>query len=118
MKNFRNLNVWKNSHELALRLYHITSSYPKNERYGLISQIRRASVSIPTNIAEGCGRGSDADLARFLQIALGSASEIEYLVLLSSDLKFIEQDLSSELNSKIQEIKRMLTSFIKKLGES
>jgi len=115
MKNFRKLNVWKNAHDLTLRLYQITSSFPDNERYGLISQIRRACVSIPTNIAEGCGRNSDAELSRFLQIALGSASEIEYLILLSSELKLIDQDLSPDLNSKIQEIKRMLTSFIKKL---
>lgn len=118
MKDFRKLNVWKNAHDLTLRLYQVTSSYPDNERYGLISQIRRASVSIPTNIAEGCGRKSDAELSRFLHIALGSASEIEYLIMLSTELNFIDQNLSSDLNFKIQEIKRMLTSFIKKLAES
>lgn len=118
MKNFRKLNVWKNAHDLTLHLYKVTSTYPDNERYGLISQTRRACVSIPTNIAEGCGRKSDAELSRFLQIALGSASEIEYLIFLSADLNFIDQNLYSDLNTKTQEIKRMLTSFIKRLAES
>ena len=83
--------------------------------YGLISQIRRASVSIPTNIAEGCVRSSDADFARFLYIALGSTSELEYLMLLSKDLKFIQSELQEELNAEINEIKKMLITFIKKL---
>jgi len=77
MKDFRKLTVWEKSHRLTLAIYRITESFPDTERYGLISQMRRASASIPTNIAEGSGRGSDAELARFLQIAMGSASELE-----------------------------------------
>jgi four helix bundle protein len=83
--------------------------------YGLTSQIRRASVSIPTNIAEGCVRSSDADFSRFLYIALGSTSELEYLILLSNDLKFIKSEFYVELNNEINEIKKMLISMIQKL---
>lgn len=118
MKNFKKLIVWKNAHDLVLQLYEVISSFPENEKYGLVSQIRRTAASVPTNIAEGCGRKTDAELSRFLQIAFGSASEVEYLIILSKDLNFIDEKLSSDLNSKIQEIKRMLSSFIKKLAES
>ena len=85
MKDFRNLQVWEKAHKLTLSLYRATQSFPKEEVYGITSQLRRASSSIPTNIAEGCGRGSDAELGRFLQIAMGSASEVEYLALLVND---------------------------------
>ena len=77
MKDFRQLQVWEKSHQLALGVYKATQDFPKEELYGLTSQIRRASTSIPTNIAEGCGRGTDPEFARFLQIAMGSASETE-----------------------------------------
>jgi four helix bundle protein len=83
MKDFRTLLVWEKSHLLVLDIYQHLSSFPKEERFGLADQIRRAAVSIPANIAEGCGRGSDADFARFIQIAMGSASELEYEILLS-----------------------------------
>ena len=83
MKDFRQLKVWDKSHELALSIYRATKDFPKEELYGLTSQIRRASMSIPTNIAEGCGRNTDADFARFLQMAMGSASETEYHLLLA-----------------------------------
>ncbi|HRJ76165.1 MAG TPA: four helix bundle protein, partial [Anaerolineales bacterium] len=82
MKDFRQLKVWEKSHQLALAVYKVTKSFPKEELYGLTTQIRRASMSIPTNIAEGCGRNTDADFARFLQIAMGSASETEYQLIL------------------------------------
>ncbi|HEY6435138.1 MAG TPA: four helix bundle protein, partial [Ignavibacteriaceae bacterium] len=85
MKDFRKLNVWEKSHQLTLKIYKVTEKYPREEIYGLISQIRPAGVSIPTNIAEGAVRSSDADIARFLYIALGSTSELEYLILLSQD---------------------------------
>lgn len=115
MRNFRELKVWEKAHQLTLQTYKITQAFPKHEIFGLTSQTRRASVSIPANIAEGCGRGSDADLARFLQISMGSASELEYLFLLSNALHFINEQEYESLNSKVTEIKRMLTSFIKKL---
>ena len=83
MKNFRDLRVWEKAHKLALDLYVATQKFPKEELYGLTSQLRRAAGSIPTNIAEGCGRGSDGELAQFAQIAAGSTSEVEYLLQLS-----------------------------------
>ena len=115
MKDFRTLNVWQKSHNLAVQIYKKTKEFPKEELYGISSQLRRAIISIPTNIAEGCGRGSDKDFAKFVQIALGSASESEYLILLSHDLGYFDKELSKELIDKICEIKRMLTSLIKNL---
>jgi len=113
MKDFRNLQVWSKSHQLTLLIYKATSQFPTTEKYGLVSQIKRASVSIPTNIAEGCGRGSDKDFARFLQIAMGSASEVEYLIILSEELKFINAEIYNSLIERIQEIKKMLSSLLK-----
>lgn len=115
MKDFRKLNVWEKAHLLTLRIYKVTEQFPREELYGLTSQIRRACVSIPTNIAEGCVRSSDADFSRFLYIALGSTSELEYLMLLSLDLKIIKNELHIELNNEINEIKKMLISMIQKL---
>ena len=115
MKDFRELKVWEKAHHLSLEIYRFTQNFPQHEIFGLTSQARRASVSIPANIAEGCGRGSDADLARFLQISMGSASELEYFILLSHDLKFLTPTDHNKLNDKVIEVKRMLTSFIKTL---
>lgn len=80
MKDFRNLKVWEKSHQLTVEIYKATEKFPKHEQYGLTSQLRRASVSVAANIAEGCGRKSDADFGRFLGIAMGSVSELEYLI--------------------------------------
>lgn len=115
MKDFRQLQVWEKSHQLALAIYKATKEFPKEELYGLTSQIRRASMSIPTNIAEGCGRGTDADFARFLQIAMGSASETEYQLLLAKDLGFLSNDSYTPLHNKAEEVKRMLASLLKTL---
>ncbi|MGB8491649.1 MAG: four helix bundle protein [Bacteroidales bacterium] len=115
MKDFRTLTVWQKSHNLAFLTYQITKKFPKEELYGITSQLRRAVVSVPTNIAEGCGRGSDKDFAKFAQIAIGSASECEYLILLSTELGYIAKNDSNELINKVCEIKRMLTSLIKSL---
>ena len=115
MKNFKDLKVWDKAHKLALMVYEITKDFPKEEIYGLISQMRRAAVSIPTNIAEGCGRNSDAELARFLEIAMGSASELEYLLLLSKELNFLNDKLYTTLTFETTEIKQMLATFIKKV---
>ena len=90
MKDFRELKVWEKSHQLTLAVYKATTKFPKDEMYGLTGQIRRSCASIPANVAEGCGRGGDAELARFLQIAMGSASELEYHLLLSRDLNFLD----------------------------
>ena len=115
MKDFRQLQVWEKSHELVLDIYTITSRFPKNELFGLTSQIRRASSSIPTNIAEGCGRGSDADFCRFLQISMGSASETEYELQLAHDLGYLDDAAYESLNRKVIEVKRMLSSLIVKI---
>jgi four helix bundle protein len=115
LKDFRKQKVWMKSHHLTLEIYRVTEEFPKNEMFGLTNQIRRASASIPANIAEGCGRDSDADFARFLQIAMGSASELEYHLLLANDLGFLESAIYGQLNNQTAEIKQMLTSFIKKL---
>ena len=111
MKDFRQLQVWAKSHQLALAIYKITKEFPKEELYGLTSQIRRSSTSIPTNIAEGCGKYTDADFARFLQIAMGSASETEYQLLLSHDLGFLNTEQYNVLNADVTEVKRMLASL-------
>lgn len=113
MRNFRKYKVWEKAHELALELYKI--KLPKEELYGLSSQIRRAGASIPTNIAEGCGRGTDADFKRFLQMSFGSASEIEYLIILCRDLSYINTEQYKELHYKIEEVKKMLATLIVKL---
>lgn len=86
MKDFRNLRVWEKAHHLTLEIYRVTSAFPKEETYGLTSQIRRACVSIPANVAEGCGRDSEAELLRYLKIAMGSSSELEYELLLANQL--------------------------------
>jgi len=115
MKDFRKLAVWEKSHHLTLSIYNVTGSFPKEELYGLTSQIRRASSSIPANIAEGCGRGSDPELARFLQIAMGSASELEYHLILAHDLGWLSTESYAPLDTQTTEIKRMLATFIQKL---
>jgi len=100
---------------LALAAYKVTVSFPRDELYGLTSQIRRSSTSITANIAEGCGRGGDAELARFLRIAMGSASELEYHLLLSYDLGLLKKADYELFANDVIEVKRMLASFIKKL---
>ena len=115
MKDFRKQKVWMKAHDLALEVYRVTEAFPKKELFGLTSQIRRAGVSIPANIAEGCGRDTDADFARFLQIAMGLASELEFHLLLAHDLGFLSDPDYERLNNQTIEVKQMLTSFIKKL---
>ena len=114
MRDFHQLSVWQKSHQFTLHVYTLTRAYPKEELFGLTSQIRRSSSSIATNIAEGCGRGSDADFGRFLQMAMGSASESEYQILLSFDLNYIDENQYKQMNAKVTEIKRMLSSLISK----
>ena len=113
MKDFRQLKVWEKAHQLALDIYKASAIFPKEELYGLTSQIRRASMSIPTNIAEGCGRNTDPDFARFLQIAMGSASETEYQLILTHDLGFISREKYEKLQNDVEEVKRMLASLLK-----
>ena len=112
-RDFRKVRVWGKAHALTLEIYRMTVGFPDNERFGLVSQIRRACSSIPTNIAESCGRGSDKELARFIDIATGSASEVEYQLQLALDLEYIGDTPYANLSSKIIEIRRMLISFNK-----
>ena len=115
MQDFRDLKVWQKAHHTTLAVYHHTVGFPASERFGLTSQLRRAAVSIPANIAEGSVRSSDADFARFLHIALGSASEVDYYLLLARDLKFWKATVYETLDCDLQEIKRMLASLISRV---
>jgi len=116
MKDFRKLLVWDKAHQLTLAIYHVTATLPREETYGLVSQMRRAASSIPSNIAEGCGRDGDAELSRFCVMARGSASELEYQLLLSRDLKLIQSQEYEQLTQQTVEIKRMLTVLVQKLN--
>ncbi|MFP4345254.1 MAG: four helix bundle protein [Anaerolineales bacterium] len=115
MKDFRQLHVWEKGHRLVLEIYRVTQAFPREELYGLISQMRRSAASIPTNIAEGCGRRTDPDFARFLQFAMGSASELEYQLLLARDLGFLNDERYQLLTEDVEEVKRMLTGLLKRL---
>jgi four helix bundle protein len=115
VKDFRQLKVWQRAHQLTLDIYKTTASFPRSEAYGLTPQIRRAAVSIPSNLAEGCGRNGYAELARFCSIASGSASELEYQILLARDLQLIRPEDYEKLAQQTIEIKRMLTVFVQKL---
>lgn len=115
MQDFRRLAIWQKAHTLTLALYKETKSFPKTEIYSLTSQIRRAVSSIPTNIAEGSVQGSDAQFARFLHIALGSAAELDYLLLLSRELEYVHSVAYEQYRFEVDQIKKMLTAFIRKL---
>jgi four helix bundle protein len=116
MKDFRELQVWHKAHKLTLAVYKASAGFPKEEIYGLSAQIRRAVVSIATNIAEGCGRGTTKELKQFLQISMGSASEVEYQILLSHELGYLDSKDYGDLDSGIQEVKKMLSSYIVKIN--
>jgi len=115
VQDFHDLKVWQRAHELALAVYAATKSFPRDETYGLTSQIRRAAVSIPSNIAEGCGSGSQSNLSRFLNLSMGSASELQYQVLLARDLAYFTSDDHAELDALISEVKRMLTGLTREV---
>ena len=114
MKNYRDLIVWQKSHLLVLSLYEMTKTFPKDERFNLISQLRRAGTSVPTNIAEGCGKFTQRDFAKYLQDAFGSLQEVEYLSFLSFELAYMTNDDYRRIGSKINEVKAMLIALIKK----
>jgi four helix bundle protein len=116
MEDFKNLKVWTKAHQLTLAIYQCTRTFPREEVYGLTSQIRRASASIGANIAEGCGRRSDPEMKRFIQIARGSANELEYHLLLAKDLRFLSVDEFKDLEAKTLEIQRMLAALTQRLG--
>lgn len=105
MRDFRKYGVWEQSHKLVLELYRLTKDFPTEEKFGLVSQIRRAAVSVPTNICEGCGKTSEKDFSRFLGISFGSCQEVEYLTLLSKDLGFLDGHSYDIVQSEITSIK-------------
>jgi four helix bundle protein len=115
MKDFRDLRVWERSHKLTLEIYTITAKFPRCELYGLTSQLRRCSASIGANIAEGCGKRGNNEFQRYLQIASGSASELDYHLLLSKDLGFIQESDYRLLARSLSEVRKMLTSLLQKI---
>jgi four helix bundle protein len=112
MQDFRNLLVWQKAHRLALSVYEITEAFPASERYGLTAQIRRSAVSVPSNIAEGCGRGGWPELINFCQIAFGSLSELEYQLILAKDLRYVSEVQYQQEAGLLAEVKRMLGAFL------
>jgi len=115
VKDVRDLQVWHKAHQLTLAVYRLTATFPREERYGLTTQLRRSSSSIAANLAEGCGRNGDAELARFCSIAMGSASELEYHLLLAKDLQLLTTADHTALTDQTTEVKRMLTGLLHKL---
>ena len=111
MHRFKDLDIWKKSRIFCSNIYSITATFPNDERFGLTNQLRRASISIPSNIAEGCSRNSNKDFSRFLEIAIGSAYEIETQLLIASDLGFINQENSETLSKSLEEIIKMTSKF-------
>jgi four helix bundle protein len=116
MRDYKKYNVWELGHKLVLKIYIVSKTFPREEVYGISSQLKRAAVSIPTNIAEGCSRKSDKEFARFLDISFGSAAETEYLILLVKDLKFINEDDFIEISNEIISIKKQLYQLIYKIN--
>lgn len=115
MRDFKKFNIFERARQFNFDLYECTKSFPESERFGITSQIRRASISIATNIAEGCGRNNDKEFARFLTISYASACEVECILILSTDLKILTQEHFLRLNQKLDEIKKMIYSFSQKL---
>ena len=115
LKNYRDLKVWQKAYQVCLTIYKITKGFPKQETYGLTSQIRRAAISVPSNIAEGYGRKTTPDYIRFLYIAYGSNCELETQILLSGDLEYIKSEKLKEIQEAVGEVERMLKALIKSL---
>ncbi|MFH1197217.1 MAG: four helix bundle protein [bacterium] len=118
MQDYRKLSVWEKAHRLVVDLNKVTKNYPKEELFVLTSQIRRAAISIPSNIAEGCGRKSKTEFLRFLDIAFGSANELEYQIFLSFELEYISNESFENLNHRMDVIKKMLSGLMQKISKS
>ena len=116
MRDFREIKVWQKAHRFVLDVYLQSRSFPSDERFGLTAHLRKSATSVPSNIAEGCGRESEREFARFLTIAAGSASESEYQLLLARDLGYLKHDNHRQLDGQVNEVKRMLNRFIQKLS--
>ena len=117
MRNYRDLQVWNKAHNLTLELYRFSRQFPREEIYGVTGQLRRAAVSIGANLAEGCGRRTRNELARFVRIAMGSASELDYHLLLSRDLGYMAADDFMSASAKLTEVRKMLTSFLQSVED-
>ncbi|SHM16792.1 four helix bundle protein [Flavobacterium saccharophilum] len=117
MKTFRDLLIWQKSMSLVTEIYQLTNSFPKEEIYGLSSQIRRSAISIPSNIAEGYGRDGNSDYLRFLNISISSLFEIQTQLEISYNLKYINQIQFNKTNGESREIERMLSAFIRKIKD-
>ena len=115
MQDFHKLMIWQRSHNLTLMTYEATKKFPKEEQFGITGQIRRAAASLPTNIAEGCGRETNADFSRFLQMAISSSTEVEYHLLLARDLGYLSDPDYQKLNNELIEVRRMLIAFTQKV---
>lgn len=118
MRSFQNLDIWKRSHALAIEIYKVTRTFPSNEAFGQVSQIRRAVVSIPTNIAEGCGRRTNSEFANFLNIASGSASEVEYEIILAKETNYINEQQYKYLINEIRQIRSMISAYMTRLHDT
>lgn len=117
MRDFKQLKVWQKAHRLVLEIYRQTPGFPPDERFVLTAHLLRSAISVPSNIAEGCGRQGDKELARFLSIAAGSVSETEYQLLLARDLGYLDPQDHQNLDDQLNEVKRMLNAFIHRLGQ-
>ena len=115
MRNYKNLEVWKKSHQLALKIYEVTKMFPSEEKFGIISQLRRASLSIPTNLVEGASRNSEKEFAYFINIASGSAAEVEYLLEFSKSIGYLSLEDFNILNGEVIVVRKMLNSLYQKL---
>lgn len=118
MQDYRDVVVWQRSHKLVLEIYKLTESFPSSEKYGLVSQMRRSACSIPTNIAEGRSKNSDKDFVRYLDIASGSAGELDYQILLAKDLGMVSSNKYDQLYSELIEIRKMLNGFRKAISKN
>ena len=117
MRNYQDLQVWAKAHALTLDLYRISRGFPKEEIYGVTSQLRRAALSIGSNLAEGCGRRTSSELARFIRIAMGSASELDYQLIVCRDLGYLKHEDFQRIAKNLVEVRKMLTSFLTKVEE-
>ena len=116
MRDYKKYDVWAKSHQLTLYVYkEVLPLFPKSEQFDLVSQLKRATYSVPLNIAEGCGRNTDKDFVHFLDTALGSSHEVEYCILLSSDLGYLSKEVYDSANSKLAEVKAKLINLIKSI---
>ena len=118
MRDFKELKVWQKTHNLVLDIFRHTQDFPTEERFGLTAHLRKTATSVGSNISEGCGRESELELARFLSIAAGSASEAEYQLILARDLGYLSPKAREDLDTQVNEVERMLNSFIQKLRRS